>query len=104
MDFQEFHKANMERCQDFFEHIGKDNDWTISDWATATTGELGELCNLIKKLRRGENVPTSDIGEELADTFIYLDLLADALSVNLEEAVRRKFNIVSDRVGSSIKV
>jgi len=79
-------------------------------------GELGEACNQIKKLRRltdGKqlaNIPTSakaivnKIAKELADTVIYADLLAARLGIDLGISVRDKFNEVSDRVGSDIKL
>jgi len=82
-------------------------------------GEVGEACNLVKKLRRltgptmesgGANTPDStvdivdQIGKELADTIIYADLLAARLGIDLGQAVRDKFNIVSERVGSAIKL
>jgi NTP pyrophosphatase (non-canonical NTP hydrolase) len=60
-------------------------------------GECGEVCNLIKKLRRGESVPLIEIGDELADVVIYCDLLAARLKIDLGDAVVRKFNEVSDR-------
>jgi NTP pyrophosphatase (non-canonical NTP hydrolase) len=78
-------------------------------------GEAGEACNAIKKLRRveeglankndeGRTLDTRDkavaaIGDELADTLIYLSLLALRLGINLEAATVRKFNAVSDRYG-----
>lgn len=97
------------------------NDWSVADWAVALTGELGEACNLIKKLRRVEdgirNEPvdptsiigewdaqkraelTALIGEELADTYLYLDLLCTRLGIDLTAEVVRKFNVTSERYG-----
>ena len=77
------------------------NHWSPTDWACAFAGEVGEACNLIKKRRRGEDIPTQDIAYEIADAIIYADLLAARLGISLEDAVREKFNIVSDRVGSN---
>lgn len=89
-------------------------DWTPADWMTATVGELGELANVMKKLRRKSIVKrgvmnratTVDIArlqkqtaEEIGDVQAYLDLLAMSLGVNLGEATRTKFNKVSKRVG-----
>lgn len=68
-------------------------------------GECGEACNLIKKLRRGEDVPTEDIAFELADLVIYADLLAERLGIDLGAAVRAKFNFVSEhRAGSDVRI
>jgi NTP pyrophosphatase (non-canonical NTP hydrolase) len=44
------------------------------------------------------------IAQELADTVLYADLLAARLGINLGEAIRDKFNIVSERMGSDIKL
>ncbi|QCO05467.1 MazG-like family protein [Azospirillum argentinense] len=81
------------------------SDWSLNDWCTAVTGELGELANVLKKVRRGD-LTLSDaretIGKELADVQIYLDLLAKQCGVNLGAATIEKFNEVSDRVGSPV--
>ncbi len=45
-----------------------------------------------------------DIADELADTIIYADLLAMRLGIDLSEAIRSKFNVVSDRMKSDIKL
>lgn len=76
--------------------------WSATDWATALSGEVGELCNFIKKLRRGEPINTIDLAKELADIVTYADHLARFFGINLGEAVRAKFNEVSKRRGSPI--
>ncbi|NJO65998.1 MAG: hypothetical protein HC836_50410, partial [Richelia sp. RM2_1_2] len=53
--------------------------WGEVDWACALAGETGELCNFIKKRRRGENIPVEELAKELADIVCYADLLADHL-------------------------
>ena len=63
----------------------------------AMAGESGETCNLLKKLRRGEKISVEDIASELADVITYADLIAARLDIDLGEAVRKKFNIVSKR-------
>lgn len=84
--------------------------WSGADWSNAMAGEAGEACNVVKKLRRQEtglrgakdpdtSVLVEMLGDELADTLIYLDLLADFYGIDLAQAVVRKFNIVSDREG-----
>lgn len=77
-------------------HTSVDN-WSPNDWATAVAGELGEACNLLKKQRRGEDIPLDDIARELADTQIYLDLLAARLHIDLGRWTAIKFNEVSSR-------
>lgn len=101
LNFDTLREKNVRRCEDVFHKV---KWWSPSDWAMAVTGELGKACNLLKKRMRGEVIPVIDIADELADTVIYLDLLAARLDINLGEAVIRKFNIVSDQRGSKIKL
>jgi NTP pyrophosphatase (non-canonical NTP hydrolase) len=91
--------ANVARCEDVFHQL---DAWSPTDWACALAGETGEACNLIKKLRRGEEVESGDIARELADVVIYADLLAARCGIDLGEAVRCKFNEVSHRRGSAV--
>jgi NTP pyrophosphatase (non-canonical NTP hydrolase) len=70
----------------------------------AAVGELGEMGNKLKKQLRGEYIDGKEIAWELADAIIYLDLLATHLQINLAEVLREKFNIVSDRYESDIKL
>jgi NTP pyrophosphatase (non-canonical NTP hydrolase) len=60
--------------------------------ALALAGEVGELCNVVKKQWRGDDLPHAPamIKEELADVRIYLELLARSLSVDLDEACEGK--------------
>lgn len=82
------------------------NGWSLSDWMTAITGELGEAANFIKKLNRvrdgmignkgaTENDLRAGLAEELADTAIYLDLLAQAAGIDLGTEIIAKFNKTS---------
>lgn len=105
--FSVLRHANRERCKRW--HPGGVADWSLSDWMTATAGELGEAANVIKKLNRvRDSLPGNKetpeqlremLGKELADTAIYLDLLAEAAGVDLAQAVVDKFNEVSVRNG-----
>lgn len=113
MEINELSKANKERCEEVFHSI---NSWSPADWACALAGEVGECCNIVKKLKRLEtNTNTSKdpqtkseaiklIGKEIADTIIYADLLATRLGLNLEIEIKNKFNEVSDRMKSNIKI
>lgn len=91
---------NKQRCESVYHSI---EGWSPTDWACAVAGEVGEMCNFIKKMRRGDNVSVSDVAKEAADVVIYLDLLAQRLGFDLSEAIRAKFDEVSDRVKSDIK-
>ena len=90
--------------------IGDGLDWTGADWSNAMCGEAGEAANVVKKLRRRETVGKGAhdvdapqllamLGEELADTIIYADLLAAHYGIDLARAVIDKFNAVSAREG-----
>lgn len=114
LTFKQLTKVNYKRCRRW--HKSEDlSDWTISDWACAMAGEAGEVCNAVKKLNRlRDNLPSknepgrqidsyeeavSKIGEEIADTVLYLNLLSIRLGINLEKEVKKKFNSVSEKYG-----
>ena len=111
MEFKEFSKKNLKRCQhpDGFNHPL--HSWTRAEWFQAVLGELGEAANVAKKIKRIEQgIPGNDpdltldelnaqLAEEIADTFIYLDLLAQSQGIDLEEAVMSKFNQKSAEIG-----
>ena len=101
LSFDNLRKANVKRCKKSFHKV---DEWTPSDWACALAGEVGEACNLIKKLRRGEDIPLEDIAKELADVVCYADLLAARLKINLGKSVVNKFNEVSGRVKSKVRL
>lgn len=86
--------------------------WTILEWAGAMTGKAGEAANAAKKIRRvqqkiarrrEEITPFAldslrvNLAEEIADTLIYLDLLA--AQMDIEQAVTAKFNLISEEFG-----
>lgn len=74
----------------------------------------GYLANAIKNMRRKETEGWSAhrikehskqaIADEAADVAIYLDLLCYRFGIDLGGAVRKKFNEVSDRTGTDIKL
>lgn len=104
MSVEQFHALNVRRCEEGFSHRFDDTserNWTPADWVMATVGELGELANLLKKRRRGEEIDQQLIEDEWADTFTYLDLLAECLGIDSMPAVLRKFDRVSERIGWS---
>ena len=95
-----FRELNVARCIAAFHNPC---EWSETDWACALAGEVGELCNLIKKMRRHEAVLTADLADEIADVLTYLDLLAHRLDIELGPALTRKFDEVSDRRDCPIK-
>lgn len=109
MKFQEFSEINRRRCEspNGFGHSLE--SWSLSDWMTAVTGELGEAANIVKKLNRvRDGIPgnketeaelRTKLRNEIADTFIYLDLMAQSAGFHIEEAVIEKFNAKSRELG-----
>jgi len=112
MDMKAFSATNRLRCEhpQGFRHAL--SSWSLSDWMTATMGELGEAANVAKKLNRvRDGIPGNTVSEaelramlrdEIADTFIYLDLMAQSQGFSLADAVREKFDRTSAKLGCSI--
>jgi NTP pyrophosphatase (non-canonical NTP hydrolase) len=106
---REFSRANLSRCvaPDGFNHPL--DGWDTSDWLVAAMGELGEAANVAKKLNRVRdgivgNKQTPDelrrrLRQEIADVFIYLDLLAQHEGFDLGDAVIDTFNAKSAEIG-----
>jgi NTP pyrophosphatase (non-canonical NTP hydrolase) len=95
--------------RDRWHHAGTE-PWTGADWSNAMCGEAGEAANVVKKLRRHETRTTTpkdpdwdilldNLGEELADTFLYLILVADHYGIELDPYIVKKFNLVSEQNG-----
>src|SRR5208283_4897038 len=97
LDLLTLRKANVKRCTTSFKHSL--DDWSEMEWGCAAAGEMGELCNLLKKRARGEDIPLKDVMDEIADVIIYLDLLSAKLGIQLSGPIRDKFNEVSRRKG-----
>lgn len=108
-DLRAFGAENRRRCEasNGFNHPL--SSWSLSDWMTALTGEVGEAANIVKKLNRvRDGIPgndktpeqlRADLADELADAFIYLDLTAQAAGIDLPDAVRSKFDRTSAKIG-----
>jgi NTP pyrophosphatase (non-canonical NTP hydrolase) len=102
LTFDYLRLTNKRRCEESFCHPIE--DWNPAEWSNAMAGEVGEACNLTKKLLRGDEVSVKDIGKEIADVVIYADLLATRLGLSLESCVVDKFNETSERRQSSIRL
>lgn len=60
-------------------------------WGCALAGEVGELCNTLKKEFRGwGKIPKGQIAEELADIVIYCLIIANIIDVDLETEIQQK--------------
>lgn len=71
-------------------------------------GEVGEALNVVKKLERarigisGSTATVQDLADELADVVICVDLLAAEYGIDLDVAIREKFNKTSKKMGFDI--
>ena len=109
MNMHDFSRSNLKRCESPQGFNHKLGSWSLSDWMTAVLGELGEAANVAKKLNRvrdgipGNKETEAELREkfarELADTFIYLDLMAQAAGIDLPATVREVFNAKSEQIG-----
>lgn len=114
LTFKKLTEANIERCKKGFKHTLE--SWSLLEWGGATAGEIGEACNVAKKIIRYRdgvkgNKPTDNIenlkvklGGEIADGIVYAFLWASAADIDLEAAVRKAFNDKSDEIGSDVKI
>lgn len=103
---QKLRSLSVERCEAYFFPL---QEWSVLEWAGAAAGEAGETANVAKKMRRMQSMKVVDpekfakrheqLGEEVADTIIYLDLLCASQGIDMEEAIRAKFNKVSAEHG-----
>ena len=108
-DMRQFSAENFTRCTaaNGFNHPL--SGWSLSDWMVATLGELGEASNVLKKLNRVRDgipgnaetpeQPLASLADEVADTFIYLDLFCQAAKIDLPRAIRSKFDRTSQKIG-----
>lgn len=105
LSFNTLREVSGARNREAFQPCGA---WTTEQWCTAIAGEVGEMCNFVKKAFRGDydqdpvkaQECRDNVLKELADVVIYCDLLAAHLGANLGEEIVHKFNEVSQRVGS----
>ena len=114
LTFERFSAINRLRCEskDGFNHaLGS---WSTSDWFLALLGELGEAANVAKKLNRvRDGIPGNKqskeeleamLRDELGDSFVYLDLLAQSLNVAIGEAAVKVFNAKSEQIGCPVRI
>jgi NTP pyrophosphatase (non-canonical NTP hydrolase) len=73
--------------------------------ANELAGEVGEACNVAKKIERerlgiaGSRASVAQLAEELADVVICADLVAMGEGIDLDAAVAAKFNATSQKIG-----
>jgi NTP pyrophosphatase (non-canonical NTP hydrolase) len=114
LTFDALRGANLARLPQFKNGRGEPahsqadgSDWSLSAWSNAVLGELGEAANIIKKIERGDvtlEEARPALAKEFADVQTYLDILAYRAGVDLGEATLQKWNEVSERVGSTVRL
>lgn len=109
LDLAALRPLNVQRAREGFKCY---ENQPLTYWTTALAGEVGELCNMIKKMQRverggvdgGSSYTAKEISkemltEEIGGIAIYLDLLASLLDISLEDAIIQTFNRKSEQYG-----
>lgn len=109
LDLKKFSEVNRNRATEGFKTY---KNVPLTYWTTALAGEIGELCNMIKKMERvshggidggssytASSITREMIEEEIGGVFIYLDLLSGLLGISLEDAIINTFNAKSKKYG-----
>jgi len=98
-------RAAQDKRQKLWDDGGK---LDLSYLGNAAAGEMGEACNIIKKLERerlglpGSRASTEALADELADVIVYLDLIAAKAGIDLQAAIINKFNKDSVKHGFDV--
>lgn len=106
MDFLALRTAALQRHKEWH----KGGDTSLSYKGNELAGEVGEACNIIKKIERaqigsvGTRASPQELAEELADVVICVDVIAGAMDIDLGEAVRAKFGKTSEKYGLSTQI
>jgi NTP pyrophosphatase (non-canonical NTP hydrolase) len=99
--YHSLHEANAARQIEW----DADNQITLAYRGNELAGEVGEACNVIKKLERerlgirGSRDTVEHLAEELADIEICNGLIAMQAGIDLDAAVVEKFNATSEKMG-----
>ena len=113
LDLAELREKNETRANEWRRDRTTQSRTPLTFSTTELAGEVGELCNEIKKVERktyglagGKTLEEAfpKICEELADVVICADLIGMKLGINLPSIVRDKFNKTSDKNGMTTKL
>jgi len=106
LTFAEFSAANRLRCErDFGRTLGT-RDAAVS-MCIGLAEESGEVAGAVRAylgISERKNPSVEAVGNEIADLVSYADLLAQTVGLSLADALVRKFNIVSGRIGSDVRL
>lgn len=98
LTLDEFQRISVQRRELFYPIP----DWALTDWASALAGEAGELCNLLKKRFRGDDISSAEIGKEVANVIGYAVLVAARFGLSSGSIVADRFDEVSRRMGVDV--
>jgi len=110
LNFDTLRKVNMART---IEWTGNSSNDSLLFRATELGGETGEVLNAVKKFTRqqfgwaggiNQDESIKAIAEELADVIICVDRVAAYLDINLNDAVKDKFNKTSKKYKLTVKI
>lgn len=102
--YKSLHHANVARNKQW----DNKNALDLSFRGNELAGEVGEACNIIKKLERerlglvGSRDTNEHLIEELCDVVICTYLIAMQIGINLDPHVARKFNETSRKRGLTV--
>lgn len=106
MKFSDLRQANITRQKEW---PGNDQA-DIAFRGLEVAGEFGEVAEALKKYLRsqrgikGSTASLDDVAQEMADSIIALDLLADLMGIDLGKAVAEKFNKTSEKYGLATRL
>ncbi len=106
MNFTSLSEANAHRQKQW----DPDDRITLAYRGNELAGEVGEACNVMKKLERerlgipGSRATKLDLEMELADVVICAYLAAMHAGIDLDEAVRTTFNNKSEEMGFNTRL
>lgn len=102
LTFERFSRLNRERCEDPLGFNRKVGAETVIAFVLGVAEEAGEVAGKVRAhlgITKRKTVTVEEIGDEIADAYQYLDLLAQALGLEMQDLLIRKFNAVSKRCG-----
>ena len=106
MTFREFAALNRQRCEAADGFDRRLDTTSLAHWALGIAEEAGEVAGVVYAMdhRPQKGKTMQDLADEIADVVSYCDLLAQRIGRNLDDVLRDKWNRVSVRVGSPLRL
>lgn len=101
ISFNELRQKNIDRCPHYGHTV---EERSPLEWYDRIWDEILELGHTVESYDMDFNTTTRDIGKEIADVVTFCDLLATRYGLNLGKLVLDKFNEVSERVDSDVRM